>query len=480
VLDDAHAQLEAHPAQREVAHDGIEVFDAEEIERLVRAQVRSATRPGNEDTTLSAASLLATSSCERVAPTIRSQGAVSVSISLEPGVLFHERYRVVRCIKRGGMGAVFEVLDERTSTRRALKVMRPDVVDDDDLRERFEREARVTGGVESDHVVRVSDAGVDGPTETPFLVMDYLRGSDLGALMSERERLPPAEVVRYLGQAALGLDRAHAAGIVHRDLKPENLFVTRRDDGSACVKVLDFGIAKIVARRTHAKDTRTMGTPGYMAPEQIRGDGTIGPRADVYALAHIAYTLLVGEEYWSEEARRAGSMFAFFSRVVEGMPEPPSARAARTRAVTLGDAFDRWLKRATAGAPEDRFASAGVAVRELASALGVAPPPGIAHETLASAGTERRVRAADTCALATDVDPTPPTIEPNHARGTAPPSPRRWSIRLPLAALVAFGIVAAIAWDVITPPAVAAEEGYEGRHCSQYAATDGRGAPGKR
>jgi serine/threonine-protein kinase len=348
------------------------------------------------------------SSAVRTRSTMRSSSATSASISLETGVLFHGRYRVVRCIKRGGMGAVFEVLDERTSTRRALKVMRPDVGDDDELRERFEREARVTGGVESDHVVRVSDAGVDGPTETPFLVMDYLRGSDLGALMSVHQRLPPDEVVRYLGQAALGLDRAHAAGIVHRDLKPENLFLTRRDDGSACVKVLDFGIAKIVARRTYAEDTRTMGTPTYMAPEQIRGDGTIGPRADVYALAHIAYALLVGEEYWSEEARCAGSMFAFFSRVVEGMPEAPSARALRTRGVTLGDAFDRWLACATAGAAKDRFPSAGVAVRELASALGVAPPPGIAAETLVSAGAERTVtspdRATETPTLTTDVE----------------------------------------------------------------------------
>ena len=80
-----------------------------------------------------------------------------------------------------------------------------------------------------------------------------------------------------------------------------------------------------------------MGTPIYMAPEQIRGEGTIGPRADVYALGHIAYTLLVGEAYWREEARRAGSMFAFFSRVVEGLPEAPSVRAARTRGVALDD-----------------------------------------------------------------------------------------------------------------------------------------------
>src|SRR5262249_45435471 len=162
--------------------------------------------------------------------------------------------------------------------------------------------------------------------------------------------------VSYLGQAALGLERAHAAGIVHRDLKPENLFLTRRDDGSPCVKVLDFGIAKIVARRTHARDTRTMGTPTYMAPQRIRGEGPIGPAADVYGLGLIAYALLVGEDYWSEEVSRAGSMFSFFPRVVQGMPESPSARAARTQGVKLGEAFDAWLLRAAAPRPEHRFA----------------------------------------------------------------------------------------------------------------------------
>ena len=332
--------------------------------------------------------------------------------------------------------------------------------------------------------------------------MELLRGADLGALMRERRRLPPEEVVRYLGHAALGLDRAHAAGIVHRDLKPENLFLTRRDDGSACVKVLDFGIAKIVARRTQAKDTRTMGTPTYMAPEQIRGEGTIGPRADVYALAHMAYAFLVGEEYWREEARQSGSAFAFFSRVVEGLPEAPSVRALRTHGVALGDGFNRWLKRAAAGPPEDRFASAGAAVAALALALGVAPPPGLDHDTLASTeprdgSPERRAdvptlatavpeRRAEAPTLATAVDAGPPTIEdvitldtaptavwsqptaPTARRATSEPlsataperqppdplaiaSPRSGSIRWPLAALVALGAVGAVAWIVRGP-----------------------------
>ena len=332
---------------------------------------------------------------------------MSDALSLLPGVLFQGRYRVERCIKRGGMGAVFEVLDERTDSRRALKVMHPDTVDDDDLRGRFAQEARVTGAVESDHVVRVSDGGVDEPSGTPFLVMDLLRGSDLGALLRNAGRIAPDSAVRYLGQAALGLDRAHAAGIVHRDLKPENLFLTQRDDGSPCVKVLDFGIAKIVARRTPARYTRTMGTPTYMAPEQIRGEGTIGPAADVYALGLIAYALLVGHDYWREDASRAGSMFAFFSRVVQGLPEAPGARAARTHGVILGEAFDAWLLQATALRPDDRFAGAGSAVAALADALGVETPPGLSlrADRTRRDGESGPASAASATTRTTEVDP---------------------------------------------------------------------------
>ncbi len=142
------------------------------------------------------------------------------------------------------MGAVYEVVDEKTDSRRALKVMLPSVVREPTLRARFALEARVIGNVESDHVVRVLDAGIDEGSGTPFLVMDLLRGDDLGSLLEKRGALSSGEVVVYLHQAALALDKTHAADVVHRDLKPENLFVTYRDDGSPCVKIIDFGIAR--------------------------------------------------------------------------------------------------------------------------------------------------------------------------------------------------------------------------------------------
>ena len=130
------------------------------------------------------------------------------------------------------MGAVYEVLDQRTNIRRALKVMRSTSLSDAELRKRFMREMQIIADIESDHVVRPLDAGVDPTTEMPFLVMDLLRGEEVGAMLSRRGALPRDEVLIYLAQAARALDKIHAAKIVHSDLKPENMFITYRDDGS--------------------------------------------------------------------------------------------------------------------------------------------------------------------------------------------------------------------------------------------------------
>ncbi|MGK3965083.1 protein kinase [Sorangium sp. So ce118] len=292
-------------------------------------------------------------------------------VDLQPGTLFHRRYRVVRRVKAGNMGAIYEVADDKTRSRRALKVMLPDLVEHPDLRSRFELEAQVTGDIESDHLVRVSDAGIDDATGTPFLVMDLLRGEELGSLLRKQKALPPGEVVLYLRQAARALDKTHAAGIVHRDLKPENMFVTRRDDDSPCVKILDFGIAKVVEQSQKARTTQALGTPLYMSPEQIRGDREIGPRADIYALGHVAYALLVGEPYWAEEASLHEAIFPFLSTVLGGVVESPRDRAQRRRGVSMSTAFDAWFRKATAPRPEDRFDRATTAVAALADVLGM-------------------------------------------------------------------------------------------------------------
>jgi serine/threonine-protein kinase len=272
------------------------------------------------------------------------------------------------------MGAVYEANDRETARRRALKTMLRSLAGDADMRARFRLEATVAARIESEHIVEVFDAGVDETTGQPFLVMELLRGESLAAIIKRRGRLGPEEAVHLLYQASLALDRTHAAGIVHRDLKPANLFVTFRDDGQPRLKLLDFGIAKVVAETTDARTTRSLGTPLYMAPEQIRGDGHIDGRADVYSLAHLAFTMLTGSPYWEAEAQRVGGGYGLLLKVMEGGAEPASARAAQL-GVSLPAAIDAWFVRATALLPSDRFETASEVVDEFADALGI-PRPG--------------------------------------------------------------------------------------------------------
>lgn len=264
------------------------------------------------------------------------------------------------------MGAVYEVTDETVDKRRALKIMLPGALDDPDLRRRFVLEMKVTGRIESDHIVENTHSGVDDETGHLFLVMELLRGEELGRMVRQRKGLPPSEALVYLRQLAFALDKTHAADIVHRDLKPDNLFVTARDDGSPCLKILDFGIAKVLETQ-EANSTRPLGTPLYMAPEQARGKG-IGPASDRYAFGQIAYTMLVGESYWGADAAEGGAE-SLLMRKYLGAEEPASVRALRRKNVTLPKAFDEWFFRATAVKPEDRFESGRAAIEALAAAL---------------------------------------------------------------------------------------------------------------
>lgn len=295
-------------------------------------------------------------------------------LPLDNGDLFAGRYRIVRCIASGGMGAVYEAIHTVTERRCALKVMLGHTVEREKLRERFMLESRLAAQIGSEYIVDVLDAGVDDKTKSPFLVMELLDGEDLAQRIARSGRFTPDDTTTYLWHTALALDRTHRASIVHRDLKASNLFLTYREDGSAIVKVLDFGVAKVMPlEATSEGATQTVGTPIYMAPEQFRADGRVSPATDIYALGMLAYTLLVGVHYWKEEHDRCANPFAFASIAVHGPSEPPSVRAAR-HGVTLPAEFDAWFAMATSKAPQDRFLSATQAIIELANALGVPPP----------------------------------------------------------------------------------------------------------
>ena len=347
------------------------------------------------------------------------------AFSLSEGAVFHDQYEVVRRIDSGAMGTVYEVIDRRTKRRRALKIMLARFADNADVTERFRREATITADVVSEHVVETFDAGVDKTSGLPFLVMELLRGEDLGKLLA-RGPLPSTEVVTFLIQAASALDRMHEAGIIHRDLKPENIFLTRRDDGAPRIKILDFGIAKVIEKTaTSATSTRNMGTPVYMSPEQVTGAGAVGPSADLYALGHLAYTMLTGEAYWLEDALAHETVYPLLLRIMEGVQEPASERAARTRKVALSPEFDAWFAKATAHDPDARFQRATDSVVALATALDV-PRPALPSWTL-----EGATALAPTLAPPDDDDddepvllvPTPP------ARPVATPPPAQEALR---------------------------------------------------
>jgi serine/threonine-protein kinase len=278
---------------------------------------------------------------------------------LEPSREIAGRYRVVRFIGKGGMGSVYEVEHLHTGQHLAMKVLaarqaEPSV-------ERFKREARAASRIQSDHVVRVTDADVAPELEgAPFLVMELLEGSDLERATAGGPT-PAGDVLEWLRQVARALVKAHDAGIVHRDLKPENLFLTRREDGSPLVKILDFGIAKMAAETgSLTQSGQFLGTPFYMAPEQADSEGVVTGRADLYALGLIAFRLLVGKSYW-----KTGTLPQLLAQILAEPMVPPSTRGA-----TFGEAFDTWFLRACAREPGRRYESAFDEVEALAAALG--------------------------------------------------------------------------------------------------------------
>jgi len=290
-------------------------------------------------------------------------------IELDSQTPFAGRYRVVRRIAAGGMGAVFEVVHIETQRRRALKVMLPELVQNRELRDRFQMEARVTARVDSEYIVDVFDAGIDDRTGMPFLVMELLQGEELGDILERAGAVPPHLVVTYLRQVASALDKTHAAGIVHRDLKPENLFLTHREDGTPRIKILDFGISKVVSEaNTGSHTTRALGTPLYMAPEQVLGR-PVGPATDLYSLGLIAYTLLVGVPYWQSDTDKFDNAIAFALHTTRGTTESAEKRAASIGRL-LPPRFDAWFQRATHADPAQRFRHASESVNELAAVLG--------------------------------------------------------------------------------------------------------------
>jgi serine/threonine protein kinase len=227
-----------------------------------------------------------------------TQRAKSLETQVQPGQIIAEKYRIERILGQGGMGVVAAAWHLELEQLVAVKFLLPELASTTDAEQRFRREARAAVKIRSEHVARVMDVGKleDG---TPYMVMEYLEGSDLSELMRTGYQLPLEEVVEIILQAAEAIAEAHSVGIVHRDLKPANLFVTARADGSRCVKVLDFGISKTrgqggMAEMSLTRTTALIGSPLYMSPEQMDSPKNVDERTDIWSLGVIIYEFLAG------------------------------------------------------------------------------------------------------------------------------------------------------------------------------------------
>jgi serine/threonine protein kinase len=269
------------------------------------------------------------------------------------------------------MGALYVAEQVSTGKRRALKLMLPELVADPALRKRFEQEARAGAFIDSEHIVEVVGAGVDAASGTPWLAMELLSGNDLAHAIKQRGRFDSGAVLTIFEQLCHALGAAHASGLVHRDLKPENIFLarSRRAGGDFTVKVLDFGIAKIVAE---AKTTRTaaIGSPIWMAPEQSTRE-TITPATDVWALGLIAFNLLTGHFFWIS----ANSEESTVHQLMREILFDPVPAASERAGMPLPWGFDTWFARCVCREQDRRFRDASQVLNELRPVLAASTQP---------------------------------------------------------------------------------------------------------
>jgi serine/threonine protein kinase len=271
-------------------------------------------------------------------------GAIRAAL---PGDVVAGKYRLVRTLGQGGMGVVFEAVNERLGQGVALKFLHPEVLARPGAVERFEREARASGRVQGPHVVRVLDVDTDGQGR-PYMVMELLHGRDLEAELRARGALPISEAVGWTLQACAALAEAHRAGVVHRDLKPSNLFLAEQG-GTRLIKVLDFGISKLLLdpEPVTTSTTTTMGTPLYMSPEQLRSSRDVDERTDIWSLGVILYELIAGAPPFR------GTTTAAIAAIVADVT--PSLRDVRG---DVPEDLERVISTALAKAPGDRFPAA--------------------------------------------------------------------------------------------------------------------------
>jgi serine/threonine protein kinase len=277
------------------------------------------------------------------------------------GDVLAARYRIVERLGQGGMGEVFVAENIALGRRVAVKLLQPELLANASFRRRFQQEADAVAAVDHPNVVRFLDLVVGDPT---FLVMEYVSGPTLHAVLAQERKLDPRRAIDIARRLCWGLDAVHRAGVVHRDVKPSNIILAPDDETGEQPKLLDFGVAKQVASKPSEEQLtlagQIVGTPHYMSPEQITG-GVVDARSDVYALGCVLYHMVAGEPPF-----HADHQFRILSQHVQQSPAPLSRHGAEAP-----PELDRVLARALAKDPADRFANA----RELAQALAACARP---------------------------------------------------------------------------------------------------------
>jgi len=276
-----------------------------------------------------------------------------------------DKYRIERQIGAGGMGAVYEATHTAIGRRVAIKTLHLAYAGDEQLVQRFHREAQMAGSIGHDNICEVTDIGkaADG---SPYLVMPLLAGAALSDVLEGEGQLPFPRLIDIIAQTLSALQAAHEARIVHRDLKPDNIFVTKIGDRKDFVKLLDFGISKLLDQDAVLQLTQTgtvLGTPFYMAPEQAKGSKEIDHRVDLYAVGVILYEALTGQRPFEGDTYNE-----IMYKIIAEPCVPPSQINPQ-----VPPQLEQIVLKAMARDPDERFASAVEMRRALAAAVAATP-----------------------------------------------------------------------------------------------------------
>jgi tRNA A-37 threonylcarbamoyl transferase component Bud32 len=345
-------------------------------------------------------------------------------MTLKVGDSVEGRYKILKELDQGGMGSVFLAEHQLIKRRVALKLLRPDLAEDANVLERFMNEARAAGTLGHPNIVESTDMGFTREG-VPYIVFEFLEGTLLTDEIYRVRGLPARRVFRIARQIASALHAAHQAGIVHRDLKSDNVFLTDRDESNDHVKVLDFGISRFLDAEDSPRDrAMVVGTPQFMAPEQITNPESVDRRTDIYALGVIIYEMLAAARPFDN----AGDPDALFKQIVSDAPPPFDLP-------DIPPGFEAMLcTRFLAKNPDERFNTMADVEAALSAFAGIVRPPGRDSRPMPYA-----------VPIGEAAEGTPPSEGSVPAKVVALPSaPRRASIAWLVAAIVAAAAGAAL------------------------------------